>query len=186
MIIQNFAGDINRLLGKAAATADDRNELTPRALRLSSAATDAWKTYYNHVETQCGGRLKPIVDFANKAAEHVARIAAVMTAIADINATEIDIDTLYGAGEIVEFYIKEKLRFAQAGRTDPELLVAHELLQWIEAQGGEIETSFAITHGPSGIRRKAPLDRAIEILVAHGQVHVSCKRPRKVTMGPAP
>ena len=111
MIIQNFAGDINRLLGKAAATADDRNELTPRALRLSSAATDAWKTYYNHVETQCGGRLKPIVDFANKAAEHVARIAAVMTAIADINATEIDIDTLYGAGEIVEFYIKEKLRF---------------------------------------------------------------------------
>jgi Protein of unknown function (DUF3987) len=68
-----------------------RNELDPRALPLSAAATTAWIAFHDHIEKQLGpgAPLAPIKGFAAKAAEHAARIAGVITIVEDLYAKEI-------------------------------------------------------------------------------------------------
>lgn len=114
--------------------AGQQNELEPRVLTMSERAEAAWRAFHDHVETQCapGEGLVPIRDFAAKAAEHAARIAGVLTVVDDINAGEIDIDAITNALTLADWYVSEALRLYQAARTDPRLLRAQQLLEWMQ------------------------------------------------------
>ena len=89
-----------------------RNELTPRALTISANAEAPWRAFYDHVEGQCGAGnpLTSIGDFAAKAAEHVARIAGVITIVEDLHATEIGKEAMCGAIALVDWYVNEACR----------------------------------------------------------------------------
>lgn len=115
-----------------------RNELEPRALPLSEEAGEAWKTFYNHVETQCGPKnpLGPIGDIAAKMAEHAARIAGVITIIEDLYAKEIGIrgdEQRAGACRLVSW---RSPPVAAGGAHRPEA----------EARGG----ALGVVAGPTG------------------------------------
>src|SRR4029077_19419409 len=81
-------GIMDRPLPVAANT---RNELMPRAIKLTPSAQKLWIGFYDHVEKRVGpgGELEPARGLANKLPEHAARLAAVLTLISDIDAGEI-------------------------------------------------------------------------------------------------
>jgi uncharacterized protein DUF3987 len=110
------------------------NELTPRALPISAAAAGIMREFYDHIESQCGSgnSLASIGDFAAKAAEHAARIAGVITIVEDLHAKEIGLEAMQGAIDLVDWYVREADRLKAAGRTDPKLLRAAKLLEWLQ------------------------------------------------------
>jgi hypothetical protein len=155
-----------------------RNELAPRALPISASATEIWR-----IEGQCGAGngLEAIGDFAAKAAEHAARIAGVLTIVEDLHAREIGLDAMEGAVALVDWYVCEALRLKQAGRTDPKLLRAAKLLEWLQGQsGGMAGISAILTHGPNALRTKAAAEEALAVLAAHGWTVEVSQRPRVI------
>jgi Protein of unknown function (DUF3987)/Toprim domain len=160
-----------------------RNELTPRALPISAGATAPWRTFYNHIEIQCGvgNPLASISDFAAKAAEHAARIAGVITIIEDLHAKEIGEKTMCGAIALVDWYVNEACRLQQAGRTDPGLRRAATLLEWLQAQPkSEICFREILRLGPNPTRTKDAAEEALLVLTSHGWISEILKRPRVI------
>jgi hypothetical protein len=158
-----------------------RNELMPMALAMSAGASDLWQTFYDHIESQCGpgNPLASIGDFAAKAAEHAARIAGVVTIIEDLHAREIGKEAMRGAIELADWYVTEASRLQQAGRTDPRLLRAAKMLEWLKAQSnGEVAFRVILQSGPNALRTKKAADEALKVLIEHGWAVEVSSRPR--------
>jgi Protein of unknown function (DUF3987) len=180
-IIAYGARLLSILKAEPALEPGTRNELAPTALPISASATAIWRQFYDHIEGQCGAGngLEAIGDFAAKAAEHAARIAGVITIIEDLRAREIGLSEMQGAVVLAEWYVCEALRLKQAGRTDPKLLGAAKLLEWLQGQpGGMAGISAILTHGPNALRTKAAAEEALAILAAHGWTVEVSNRPR--------
>jgi hypothetical protein len=75
--VEHFCYRIRELLDQPLAT-DERNSLTPPVLDLSPGARAEWVRFHDQVERELGarGRLRAVRDVAAKAAENVARLAA--------------------------------------------------------------------------------------------------------------
>ena len=160
-----------------------RNELTPRALAISADAAGIWREFYDHIESQCGSGnpLASIGDFAAKAAEHAARIAGVITIVEDLHAKEVGLETMQGAIELVNWYVREADRLKTASRTDPKLLRAAKVLEWLQAQpNSEAGISKILTSGPHAMRTKAAAEESVAILAAHGWITEVSSRPRVI------
>lgn len=164
-----------------------RNELEPRALAMSGEATGLWRAFYDHVEAQCGaqGELRGIRDFAAKAAEHAARIAGVLTIVDDVHAPEIGAEAMQSALTLTDWYVAEAVRLQQAARTDPKLLRAAGLLDWLRSRN-TVETEFRdiLRLGPAATRTKDAADAAVATLKVHGLVVEIMGRPRVVRILP--
>ena len=131
--------------------------------------------------------LQPIGDFAAKAAEHAARIAGVLTIVADHRATGIGMDTMAGALALAEWYVLETLRLQQAGRRDAKLLRANALLEFMQKRSGEeILLREILQFGPIDTRTKGQAEEAIDALKAHGWVVEATPRPRAFRVVPEP
>jgi hypothetical protein len=161
-----------------------RNELQPRALPLSAEAARLWRAFHDHVEGQLapGGPLRPVRDLAAKAAEHAARLAGVLTLVADLRAEEIGEGAMGDGAELASWYLGEALRMQAAGRTDPALLQARALLDWLQSRAdelGEVSFSDALQRGPESLRTKAPLEAAFKVLADHGWTEEVSVRPRR-------
>ena len=141
------------------------NELDPPALMMTGAAIESWRAFYDDTERKSGpgGELQGIVDVAAKAAEHAARIAGILTIIEDRHATEISGSTMNDAITLVGWYVKEASRLQSACRTDPKLLRAQQLLEWIRDQcSGEVSFRNVLHRGPNPLRTKAVAEEAFE------------------------
>jgi hypothetical protein len=157
-----------------------RNELEPRVLPMTGGAIEVWTTFFNHVEAQSGpgGDLDPIADLAAKAAEHAARIAGVITLVENPDAAEI-VETAMECGvALADWYVAEALRLAKAGRTDPKLAKAQEMLGWLQAQKGDVVFRDILRFGPGGLRLKSEAEAALRILESHGWVEEVSRKPR--------
>lgn len=150
--------------------ANKRNELEPRALPLSPQATAVWKALHDNFEIQLGadGALAAIKDFANKAAENAARIAAVMTIVDNIDATEIDETTMRNAAAVIEWHVGEADRLQRSGIIDSRLQQAAALLKWLQGRQDCAATFRDILQrGPSQTRTKIAAEEALAILKSH-------------------
>jgi hypothetical protein len=149
-----------------------RNELAPRRLPLAPAARVIWITFADHVERQLGeaGALAPIRPLANKLAEHAARIAAVLTLVRDLSATEISAEAMEAGIELVQYHADEALRLDAAGRIPAKQRTAQQLLDWLKTKWGDPVVSLPdITHsGPNSIRSRDDAKAAIATLVEIG------------------
>ena len=164
-----------------------RNELLPPALPMDAAATSIWRNFYDRVEERCApsADLAAIKDFAAKAAEHAARIAGVLTLVENIHAKEISDAAMTGALEIMDWYLGEALRLKAASRTDPKLLLAAKLLEWIQGQpGGQVPFSNILQFGPNATRTKQAAIEAVAILKDHGWIIEVSARPRVIKVVP--
>ncbi len=165
-----------------------RNELAPRALTLDPEAKAALVAFADHIEGQSGSaeELRPIGDLAAKAAEHAARIAGVLTIVADRGAATVRLDAMAGAITLTDWYVNEALRLHHAGRRDPKLVRAKALLDWLRGRG-EPEAPFrdVLQFGPGATRTKAAADEALGVLENHGWVVEASARPRayRLTVG---
>jgi hypothetical protein len=162
-----------------------RNELEPRALPITREAAAAWREFYDHVEGQCGpgGELQPIQDFAAKAAEHAARIAGVLAIVDSIHQPEIGMDAMTSALALADWYVAEAVRLQRAARTDPRLIRAQQLLEWMrERHSDVIDFRDVVRLGPSALRTKTAADEAFAVLAAHGWIEEVSARPRRVRL----
>jgi hypothetical protein len=139
--------------------------------------------FYNWIEERCDpqGDLRPIRDFAAKAAEHAARIAGVLTIVADEHAAEIPPEIMGAAVRLTTWYVDEALRLQQACRTDPALLRAQALLDWLGSRDEtEVRFSDVLRLGPAPTRVKKEADSALRILAEHNLVEEVSQRPRLI------
>ncbi len=149
------------------------NELDPRRLEFSEDAGYRWLAFADFVEQRLGpgGPLEPIRGFANKAAEHVARIAGVLAIIDDPQAQEISGDILDRAIALADFFTGEALRLFEAGACSPDILVAEKLLRWLRDLDDPVFSLACVyQRGPNAIREAATARRIIGILQEHGIV----------------
>lgn len=159
------------------------NELNPRAVPLSADAKRLWIAFADETERRQGrgGDLEELRDMGGKAAEHVARIAVVLSAVEDLRVQEVGPGPMVNAITLMRFYLGEALRLAGLQRTDARLERAQAALAWMQAQGGStIDFREIMRRGPTSVRTKAALEDALHVLTEHGWVReIPKKRPRQ-------
>lgn len=150
------------------------NELAPRTLPLSREAQHLWIAFHDHVEKRlgAGGELELVRGLANKLPEHAARIAAVLTLVADIKAGEVGAGEMEAGIALAQHYAVEAMRLFGASRVSGELREAEQLLGWLHTSWRELRVSLPDIYrrGPNSIRDKARARRAVTILVDHGHL----------------
>ena len=148
------------------------NELIPRPLPLSTEAQEGWKAFADHVEQQIGpgGDMEPIRGLANKLPEHAARLAAVLALVDDLNAPAVSTKYLRYGIQLAEHYAAEALRLFNAGRMDPELLLAQKTLTWLSSKWpyDHVGLSDLYRRGPNPIRDSKTARKVLVILADHG------------------
>lgn len=150
---------------------------------MSEESEAQWRDFYNWIEERSGsqGDLRAIRDFASKAAEHAARIAGVLTIVADERASAIPAEIMTAAVRLTTWYTDEALRLQQACRTDPALLRAQALLDWLSGREEmDVKFSDVLRLGPAPTRTKKEADAAVRILIEHNLVEEISERPRLV------
>ncbi|MDS4020599.1 MAG: DUF3987 domain-containing protein [Candidatus Competibacter sp.] len=146
-----------------------RNELMPRLLPLADPAKAAWIHYCDTIEAQLGSGqpLEPIRGFANKTAEHAARIAGVLAVIENQAATVIELPHVQAGIALMDYYLTEMLRIQETGAGNPDIRLAEKLLDW--ARGFEvIYLRLIYRHGPNAIREAETAKRLCRLLEEHG------------------
>jgi hypothetical protein len=172
--MKRYVATILELLERPAAAANEAgNELTPRAVDMTAKAKAAWIAFHDETEKTMApdGALEALRDVACKAAENAARVAGVLTIVADPQASTIDADAMMAACELTTWYLSEALRLSGLHRLSPELRNAMRLLEWLRAKcKGEVTRSEVMQFGPAPVRTKAAADAALAILEDHGHV----------------
>lgn len=150
-------------------------ELDPRQLPFSEAAADFHENFQNDTEAKmkAGGEYGDIVAFANKAPEHVARLAAVRTIFENPKAEAIEAEAVIGSIVLVDHYLGEARRLASLAAIGEELRRAESALDFLKSQeraDGKTEFHLAeiYQNGPAEIRTAAIARRAMTILEEHG------------------
>lgn len=190
--IRRYGARLLSILEAPATMAEGkRNELAPRRLLLSTQGRDRWIAFANHIERQLGdaGALAPIRPLANKAPEHAARIAGVLTLVANLSAAEISAEHMEAGIELVQHHIAEALRLDMAGQVPEKQRTAMRLLEWLWAGWGDDHVSLPdITRlGPNAIRSRdiaksavATLEEARWLIKVPGGAEVRGERRREV------
>ena len=151
---------------------DERGDgLEPPVLPMSPAARAAWVEFDAHLEPMRapGAELHEISGFANKLAEHAARIAAVLQVFDDPEAEELSAEYLARGIALAEYYASEALRLHGAARIGVELKEAEKLRQWLAAKWDQphVTVQFLQRYGPGSMREKAGIERLLNVLADH-------------------
>jgi hypothetical protein len=114
------------------------------------------------------GNLEGLKDVGAKTPENAARIACILTLIENIAAQAVNAETMERALKLADWYLGEAGRLHESGRTDPKLIVAQDLLDWILESGGrKISQRDILRKGPKKLRTKAALKPMLAILIDH-------------------
>lgn len=151
-----FHSAIRDLLGRKPTCRPDGDsyELTPRNLPLGDDAAKLWIAFYDDVETQqaTDRELADMRPFASKAAEHAARIAAVITLLEDPNAERIGLEAMEGAIEATSFYMNEHLRLTGASKAERRANQLLCLWDWLSGQRRPVAHKDVLQSSPRPIR----------------------------------
>jgi Protein of unknown function (DUF3987) len=151
------------------------NELSPRVLTLASDARKMWIGFADSIEIQIkpDGALAPVRGLANKLPEHAARLAAVLTLVADVEAIEISSAHLAAGITLAQHYAVEALRMFEGSRISADLLLAQKLLGWLIGIWSESAISLPdiYQNGPNAIRDKDTAAKLVRLLEDHGWLH---------------
>jgi hypothetical protein len=171
--IGTYGARLLGLLERPAPLSDGtRNVLAPRLLPLSAKARQLWIAFVNNAETQLapGGELESIRPLGNKAAEHAARMAAVLAMVSDPAAGDVDGEHMAFGIRLAEHFLAEALRLAAVGKVHPDIRLAQRTLEWLRSSWRQQAVSLPDLYqrGPPGIRDKKTAHRTASILEDHG------------------
>ncbi len=156
--------------------AQTRNELEPRKLGLTTEARRIWINFHDFIEQHLSDdrAFAPIAGLANKAAEHVARLAAAQTLWPDINASHIDDIALGNATLLMRHYLAESLRLRSMAATQGLLRLAQRVLDWLQRKWPDPAIFASVIYNECTVRevrnRKTAL-QIIRLLEEHGWLH---------------
>ncbi len=177
--ILTFQAQVHQLLQKAFER--HHNGEARRVLTFESLAKHRWVTFFNKIESQLNpkfGRLSPIKDFAAKAAEHAARLAAIFQ-MAQGDAQTISEDSMHRAIAIIEWYLCEFDRlFAKSPEEKNIEKHAEKILVWMRSKSplnsfGAPRTFIRRDIQQSGPRPRDPesVSLVLQYLSTHGHIH---------------
>lgn len=169
-----FHHRITELLDESCSESDLNKK--PRVLEFSDDAKVAWRDCSNHFEWSMApnGAYHSISDAASKAAENVARIAALFH-LYENREGKIKSDSVVAAWRICEWYLQEFLRLFGPEWVLPEHEVdAISLDAWfrrvLPARGSVLKRNFVRHFGPAPLRNKDRLQAAINVLICAQRV----------------
>ena len=119
---------------------------------------------------------------ACKAAEQVARIAAVLAYLDDDEVQSIPIGAVKRAAALMSFYLKESLRLQQIAEEDKRIKLAGKCLEWAfneknttvvqwnqDKKAMQFHMEGFLQRGPNQLRTKAKAEHIFKFLHDHGQ-----------------
>lgn len=147
---------------------DERGSLAPSVLPLDREAFEAWRQFYDGAERElrAGGELAEVRDVASKAAENVARVAALFHVFEDGPSGEVGSHHVAAAVRIVTWHLFEAERLL-GGLVLPKAVAnAMKLDAWLRSRprgAGEwsVRVRDVMNAGPNAVRRKADLMAAL-------------------------
>ena len=148
-----------------------QTELILREMKLSADAVKRWKIFADECEIAMRpeGRFENIRSFANKLAEHVLRISAVLELYDNPEASTVSAATFSRAATIGRYYAEEALRVFDEGSISLEIRRAEKLLDWLHGIGvSVVHLATLYQRGPFRERRVAA--EAMAVLEQHGWV----------------
>jgi putative DNA primase/helicase len=187
-----FAARLRELLNLPVQP-DDTGALTPPVLTLTEAARAVWVRFHDDVETELrpGGDMAEVRDVASKAADNVARLAALFHLYAHGAAGQIDVAAVTAAARIVGWHLYQARAFLGDVAAPRELTAARRLDAWLvdfcRREGvREVERRTIQNRGPNPVRGRAGLDAALAELAEAGRIReVDDGRRKLVRVNPA-
>lgn len=170
---------------------NDRGELAPPVLTLTTDAKAAWIRFYNDVESELGigGKLGDVRDVASKAADNVVRLAALFHIVETGAVGAIDAAHVVAAGRIVAWHLNEARRFLGDFALPPALVNANRLDAWLldYCRAHSVgSVGRRVLQNLSPVREGKKLDEALGELEDAGRVRVRQDgRKRTVEVNPA-
>lgn len=156
---------------------NDLGELMPKMLTMSTQAKRLWIDFHDRVESQLasGRRFSDVRDVASKAADNVARLAALFHIFEGNSSLQIESESIQSATLIVEWYLYESLRFFGELAQPNDVANATCLDRWIieyckREKVDKISRQKLSQSAPSQLRGKILLQETIKTLVEHGRV----------------
>ncbi|MFC5460180.1 YfjI family protein [Massilia niabensis] len=147
------------------------HELQPQSMRIVDAALDLWVSQHDQIERAIVGKLLPVRALASKAAEHIARIAAVLTLVTCPDATEVSEDSMRRAAILVEFYLGEALRLSDVQPQHEQADLVLMLWNWLVLRGKRHVTLPELAqYGPAKLRKTQMLRSLMGVLADHYMV----------------
>lgn len=136
----------------------------------SSESRAILKKFYEYGESRLGlGKIfHEVKDFVSKSQENVLRIAATLTLYENPEATEITLENIHIAIDLVNFYISEHLYLRKNSRASDE----EKLLTWLYVKypDGVFERAALMRGGPYEFRKAPVLDPLLERLAELGYI----------------
>lgn len=162
----------NALSSQSKEKTDNALGFKTRVISMSDETIGLYLRYSNQIERLMAQNEKyeNIRGFANKLPEHATRIAATLALMEDMTTTELNSDYLQRAIAIADFYATEALRLIDEGATDPKLVLAEKLLNWLHNSWQEPNISLPDIYQSSlnAIDTKAKAMEVVHILESHG------------------
>lgn len=190
--VERFGRRITELLDTPLCT-DAHGGLTPIVIDLSPAAHAAWVRLHDRIEEGlvAGGAYQAVRDVAAKAAENVARLAALFHVLEHGPIGTIGVDHILGAEEVVCWHLHEARRLLAELGTPPALAAAIRLDNWLRNEARttgdpQIPTTRIYQYGPACVRDSRDLKAALATLTERGRARLETQgRRRYVVVNPA-
>jgi putative DNA primase/helicase len=187
-MLEHFRARITELLTLPQQV--DHGRVNPSLLHLSPEAKQVWIAFHDEVEVQLveDGELHNVRDVASKIADNAARLAALFHVIED-GTGNIDAHIMANACRIARWHLNESRRLLNTPAT-PAANNAQVLDRWLVEkfkQKAVTKMSFTdiLKHGPSRLRDKALLERALAALNELKRAKLVDGVPRMVHINPA-
>jgi hypothetical protein len=171
-ILANYTNHFRDILELPMPLAQGKqNELDLPCLAFTQTAAKTWIRFHDDVERSMveGGELEPIRGLANKLPEHAARMAGVLSLAENIQATEIDHNTLEQGITLATYYASEALRLTGGCQIPPDLQLAVKLLSWLHVKWDYPIISLPDIYQKSihAIKDKSTAHKIVRILEDH-------------------
>lgn len=143
-------------------------------LSLSPAAKATWINFFNEVETgltPLQGQWTEIKDFASKAAENVARLAALFHLFMG-NDGDVLTESVEQAITIIKWHLEETRHLLAPFAAEPQFADAEKLMNWLLSKQLRFTTPRTIQQS-SPLRSRERRDNALEILIEHHWIRMA-------------
>jgi putative DNA primase/helicase len=162
-------------------------------LEFDAVAYEAWRAFHDDVEKElrAGGELAEVRDVASKAADNVARIAALFHLYECGPSGRICADLIARAAQLVAWHLFQARAFLDNIAAPREVHSARKLDAWLidycrMSGANEIERRTVQNKGPNPIRTGAALDAALATLAEAGRARLVERGRRKlIAVNPA-
>jgi putative DNA primase/helicase len=190
--VERFGLRIRDLLDTPLCTHADGG-LQPIELALSPPAHAAWVQAHDRIERALAadGDFADIRDVAAKAAENVARLAALFHVLTHGPGGVVNAETIHAAATIIGWHLHEARRLLSDLDTPTDLVAAIRLDAWLTSEAHRtgdhrIPTPRVYQFGPSSVRDAKAMKTALATLTARGRARMEEDGKRRfVVVNPA-